>query len=150
MDEPALLDCIEWIALGYEIVQSIYAGWQFAASDTIAANALHGALLVGNRHAIAPRKGAWQPELASFSVELYCDEKLSQTGGGAFVLDSPLLALRHLVELNESDPHNPPRRAGEVVSTGRLTLAMPVSAGEIWTTRVRGIPLDEIALRFEA
>ena len=150
MDEPALLDCIDWIALGYEIVQSIYPGWQFAASDTIAANALHGALLVGNRHAIAPRKDAWQHELTSFSVELYCNEKLSQMGGGAFVLDSPLLALRHLVELLDNDAHNPPLHAGEVVSTGTLTLAMPVSAGETWTTRVRGIPLDEIVVRFEA
>jgi 2-oxo-3-hexenedioate decarboxylase len=70
--------------------------------------------------------------------------------GRAFVLGSPLLALRHLVGLLENDPHKPPLRAGEVVSTGTLTLAMPVSAGEIWTTRVRGIPLDEIALRFEA
>src|SRR5215472_14184786 len=58
MDKSALLDCIDWIALGYEIVQSIFPGWKFALSDTIAANALHGALLVGNRHAIAPRKGA--------------------------------------------------------------------------------------------
>jgi 2-keto-4-pentenoate hydratase len=150
MDEPALLDCIDWITLGYEVVQSIYPGWQFSASDTIAANALHGALLVGNRHAIAPRKNARQHELASFGVELYCNEKLSQTGGGAFVLESPLLALRHLVELLDNDPHNPPLRGGEVVSTGTLTLAMRVDAGEIWTTRVRGIPLDEIALRFEA
>ena len=150
MDESALLDCIDWIALGYEIVQSIYPGWQFAASDTIAANALHGALLVGNRHAIAPRREAWPRELASFGVELYCNEKLSQTGGGAFVLNSPLLALRHLVELLDNDLHNPPLHAGEVVSTGTLTLAMPVSAGETWTTKVRGIPLDDIAVRFEA
>ncbi len=150
MDEAALLDCIDWIALGYEIVQSIYPGWKFAASDTIAANALHGALLVGNRHAIAPRKGAWRHELASFGVELHCDQALSQTGGGAFVLGSPLLALLHLVELLADDPHNPPLRPGELISTGTLTLAMPVSAGETWTTRVSGIPLEDIALRFEA
>jgi 2-oxo-3-hexenedioate decarboxylase len=80
MNEPALLDCIDWIALGYEIVQSIYPGWQFAASDTIAANGLHGALLVGNRHEIAPRKEAWQRELASFNVELYCNEKAEPDG----------------------------------------------------------------------
>lgn len=150
MDEAALLDCIDWIALGYEVVQSIFPGWKFAASDTIAANALHGAVLVGNRHAIAPRKGAWRHELASFSVELYCDEKLSQTGGGALVLDSPLLALRHLVELLANDPHNPPLGEGELISTGTLTLAMPVRAGETWTTRVHGIPLEDITLRFEA
>jgi 2-oxo-3-hexenedioate decarboxylase len=65
------------------------------------------------------------------------------------VLDSPLLALRNLVELLASDTHNPPLRAGEIVSTGTLTLAMPVSAGESWTTKVSGIPLEEIALRFE-
>jgi 2-oxo-3-hexenedioate decarboxylase len=111
---------------------------------------LHGVLFVGNRHAIAPRKTAWQQELANFRVELYRDGKLSQTGGGAFVLDSPLLALRHLVELLANDPHNPPLRAGEIISTGTLTLAMPVSAGESWTTRVHGIPLEDIALRIEA
>lgn len=150
MDEADLLGCIDWIALGYEMVQSIFPGWKFAAFDTIAANALHGTLLVGKRHAIAPRKEAWRDELAGFSVELSCNEKLSQTGGGAFVLDSPLLALRHLVELLADDPHNPPLGAGEIISTGTLTLAMPVGEGETWTTTVRGIPLENITLRLEA
>ena len=66
------------------------------------------------------------------------------------MLDCPLLALRHLVELLADDPHNPPLRAGEIISTGTLTLAMPVSADETWTTTVRGIPLENIALRLEA
>jgi 2-oxo-3-hexenedioate decarboxylase len=149
MNEATLLDCIEWVALGYEIVQSIYLGWKFAAADTVAANGLHGAFLVGTRHAIAPRQAEWQHELASFEVELYCNGKLSQRGSGAAVLDSPLIALRHLVELLASDPHNSPLRAGEIISTGTLTLAMPVSAGESWTARVSGIPLEEITLQFE-
>jgi 2-oxo-3-hexenedioate decarboxylase len=150
MDDAALLDCVDWVALGYEIVQSIFPGWKFAAADTIAANALHGGLLVGKRHAIAPRKDAWHRELASFSIELFCDGKLSQTGGGALVLGSPLLALRHLVELLAKDPHNQPLRAGEIISTGTLTLAMPVSAGQTWTARARGIPLEDITVRFDA
>lgn len=150
MDESTLLDCIDWVALGYEIVQSIFPGWKFTAPDTIAANALHGALLIGHRHSISTRKKAWQHELATFRVELCCGGKLSQTGGGAFVLDSPLLALRHLVELLADDPHNPPLSAGEIISTGTLTLAMPISAGEIWTTNVHGIPLENIALGLEA
>jgi 2-oxo-3-hexenedioate decarboxylase len=150
MDEIDLLGCVDWIALGYEIVQSIFPGWKFSAFDTIAANALHGALLVGKRHAIAPRKKMWRSELAGFTVELSCNGERRQTGGGAFVLDSPLLALRHLVELLAADPHNPPLRAGEIVSTGTLTLAMPVNAGDTWTTTVRGIPLENITLRLEA
>lgn len=47
MDERALLDCIEWVAHGFEIVQSHYPGWRFTAADTVAAFGLHGALLLG-------------------------------------------------------------------------------------------------------
>jgi len=147
--EDALLDCIAWVAFGYEIVQSIFPGWRFTAADAVAAHCVHGALLIGARHPIAPRKAAWQHELARFTVELYCDGTLSQRGSGALVLDSPLLALRSLVELLANDPHNSALRAGEIVSTGTLTLAMPVSAGERWTAKVSGIPLEDIALRFE-
>ena len=149
MNEAGLLDCIEWVTLGYEIVQSIFPGWKFAAADTVAANGVHGALMIGPRHAIARRKTEWQRELATFGVELYCNDNLSQRGGGALVLDSPLLALRHLIELLANDLHNAPLRAGEVISTGTLTLAMPVSEGETWTTKVTGIPLEEITLCFE-
>jgi 2-keto-4-pentenoate hydratase len=149
MNEAALLDCIEWVTLGYEIVQSIFPGWKFAAADTVAANGVHGALVIGPRQVIARRKTEWQRELAAFGVELFCNGKLSQRGGGALVLDSPLLALRHLIELLANDSYNPPLRAGEVISTGTLTLAMPVSVGETWTTQVTGIPLEEISLCFE-
>jgi len=149
MSETALLDCTEWVAIGYEVVQSIFPSWKFAAPDAVAAHCVHGALLIGARHAIAPRKTAWQRELAGFMVELYCNGKLSQRGSGTLVLGSPLLALRSLIELLANDKHNPPLRAGEIISTGTLTLAMPVSAGESWTAKVSGIALEDIALRFE-
>jgi 2-oxo-3-hexenedioate decarboxylase len=54
MDETALSSCIAWIALGFEIVQSIYPGWKFSAADTVAANGVQGALLIGPRHPFAP------------------------------------------------------------------------------------------------
>jgi 2-oxo-3-hexenedioate decarboxylase len=149
MSETALLECIEWIAPGFEVVQSIFPNWKFAAADTVAANGVHGALLVGPRHAIASRKAAWPRELSTFTVELYCDGQLSQRGGGALVLDSPLQALRHLAELTENDPHNPPLSAGDIISTGTLTLAMPVAAGQRWTAKVSGIPLEDINIGFE-
>src|SRR5919108_1274930 len=34
MDERELLGAIEWIAHGFEIVQSIFPGWKFTAPDT--------------------------------------------------------------------------------------------------------------------
>jgi 2-oxo-3-hexenedioate decarboxylase len=146
MNENALLDCIEWVALGYEIVQSIYPDWKFAAGDTVAANGVHGAFLIGRRHDIGPRAAQWRDELATFNVELICNGELSQRGGGALVLGSPLLALRHLVQVLADDPNNPPLQVGEIISTGTLTLAMPVAAGQRWTTKVTGIPLEDITL----
>lgn len=148
MSDSALIDCIEWIALGYEIVQSIFPGWKFAAADTVAANGLHGALLIGARHAMAPRRMEWQRELSTFQVELYCDGKLMHQGNGALVLDSPLSALRHLIELLANDRDNPPLRAGEIISTGTLTMAASIKPGERWTTKVAGIALEDISIRF--
>jgi 2-keto-4-pentenoate hydratase len=149
MSETELLDCIEWASLGFEIVQSIYPGWKFMGADTVVANGVHGALLLGRRHAIAPRRPHWRNGLTTFSIELYCDGELSQSGGGALVLGSPLRALRHLVQLLADDPNNPPLQEGEIISTGTLTLAMPVVAGQRWTTEVSGIPLGDISLDFE-
>jgi 2-keto-4-pentenoate hydratase len=148
MDEAALSACIGWIALGYEIVQSIFPGWKFAASDTIAANGVHGALLLGPRHAYSPRAAEWQRMLTTFEIDLSCNGELVDRGHATNVLDGPLSALRHLVGLLASDPVNPPLAAGEVVSTGTLTKAMPVSPGETWTATPRGIALDAIQLGF--
>ena len=64
------------------------------------------------------------------------------------MLGGPLSALRHLVQLLANDPVNPPLGAGEIVSTGTLTRAMPVTPGETWTARADGIALEEICLRF--
>jgi len=148
MDEAALLSCIAWVALGFEIVQSIFPGWKFSAADTIAANGVHGALLIGPRHPFAPRATEWQPTLSGFEIDLSCNDRLVDRGRAENVLGGPLSALRHLVGLLASDPVNPPLAAGEIVSTGTLTKAMPVVAGEVWTAAPTGIALDAIRLHF--
>jgi len=148
MDEAVLLGCIDWIAHGFEIVQSIYPHWKFTAADSIAANGLHGAPLIGPRRAAKPRADEWLQELSAFDIELHRSGVLVDAGRAANVLDGPLSALRHLVGLLAHDPDNPPLQAGEIVTTGTLTRAIPVMPGESWQTRLRGIALDGIALRF--
>ena len=148
MDETALSSCIAWVALGFEIVQSIFPGWKFAASDTIAANGVHGALLIGPRHPFAPHAAEWRQTLGAFTIELSCDGRLVDRGEAENVLGGPLSALRHLAGLLASDPVNPPLAAGEIVSTGTLTKAMPIAPGETWTAAPKGIRLDPIRLRF--
>ena len=64
------------------------------------------------------------------------------------VLGGPVSALRHLVDLLARDQVNPPLAAGEIVTTGTLTRALPVSGGETWTTELTGVALNGICVRF--
>jgi 2-keto-4-pentenoate hydratase len=149
MDDAALLSCIAWVAHGFEIVQSIFPGWKFSLPDCTAANAMHGALLIGPRHDIGTNAMEWLRALPQFEVELYCDGKLMDRGRGSNVLEGPLSAVRYIVELLARDPDNPPLAGGEIVSTGTLTRALPVKACETWTTKLTGIDLEGASLRFE-
>ena len=148
MDDATLLSCIAWVAHGFEIVQSIFPNWKFSAADSVVADAMHGALLIGPHHDIGSRAGEWLRTLASFNIELYCDEQLMDRGHASNVLEGPLSAMRHLVEMLAHDPDNLPLAAGEIVSTGTLTRALPVKAGETWTTKLKDIALEGISLRF--
>jgi 2-oxo-3-hexenedioate decarboxylase len=149
MDEASLLDCIEWVAHGFEMVQSVYPGWRFAATDSVAGLGMHGALLIGPRRAIAdaPADG-WLSALSNFTITLTRDGAAVDEGGGANVLGGPLTALRHLVMLLTRDSHNPPLAAGEIVTTGTLTRAFDVSPGEAWATRIGGLPVEGLAVQF--
>jgi 2-keto-4-pentenoate hydratase len=149
MDDTALLDCVDWVAHGYEIVQSIYPDWKFSAPDTVIAEAMHGALLIGPRHEVGANANGWLRTLTSFEIELLCDGKLMDKGHALNVLEGPVSTLRYLIGLLARDPDNPPLAAGEIVSTGTLTRALPVKPGETWTTKLKGIALEDASLRFE-
>jgi 2-oxo-3-hexenedioate decarboxylase len=148
MDETMLLSCVDWVAHGFELVQSIFPQWQFSVADTVAANGLHGALLIGPRHSIGSDIAYWRRALSAFEIDLLCAGDLMDRGHSENVLGGPLSALRHLVGLLEEDEANPPLAAGEIVTTGTLTRAMPVKPGEAWTTKLNGIALDNIRLQF--
>jgi 2-oxo-3-hexenedioate decarboxylase len=148
MDEAALHDCVGWVAHGFEVVQSIFPDWRFTAADTVAANGLHGGLLIGPRHSVDADKERWRRALAAFEITLHRNGIEVDRGHASNVLGGPLTALRHLVELLARDPDSPPLAAGEFVSTGTLTRAWPVKPGETWTTQLSGIAADGLALRF--
>jgi 2-oxo-3-hexenedioate decarboxylase len=148
MDEHALIRCIDWLAHGFEIVQSIFPNWSFQAADTVAGYGLHGRLFVGPRHSAASRRNEWASELSRFEIDLFRNGAHVDHGAAANVLDGPLFALRHLAETLAQDPESPPLAAGEIVTTGTLTRAFPVAAGEEWSTKVTGIPLEDARIRF--
>ncbi len=149
MDPAALFGCIGWVAHGCEIVQSVFPGWRFKPSDTVAGFGLHGAYRIGPRVPVSAMPAAdWIAALARFEIELAKDGAAIDRGSGANVLDSPLMALAHLVALLDGDPDNPPLASGEIVTTGTVTRAFPVAPGESWSTRVIGLPLPGLTLQF--
>jgi 2-oxo-3-hexenedioate decarboxylase len=142
MDEAALFGCIDWVAQGFEIVQSVFPGWKFSPADTVIANGLHGALLLAPCHAAGFGSAAdWVSKLACFEIDLLRDGAVVDRGHAANVLDGPLSALRHLVGLLARDPVNLPLAPGDIVTTGTLTRALPISPGESWGTALHGIEL---------
>ena len=149
MDEAALIGCIEWVSHGYEIVHSIFPGWRFSAVDVIAGAGVHAALLLGPPQRIEPKDAAdWSERLAQFEIELFRDGALLERGKAANVLDGPVLALRHLVELLADDTSNPPLAAGEIITTGSVTRAYPMAPGERWSTQVHGLPVPGLDVTF--
>jgi 2-oxo-3-hexenedioate decarboxylase len=149
MDDRAILDCVEWVAHGFEIVQSIYPGWRFKVPDTVAGCGMHGALRIGEPLAVtAKNRETLFADLKSFMVTVSRGDGVIETGRGTNVLDGPLSALRHLAGVLATDPLNPPLAAGEIVTTGTLTGAYPVKPGEVWSTSISGIPLRGLSIRF--
>jgi len=132
-----LFDCIEWVAHGFEIVDTHFAGWRFAAADTVADFALHGRLFVGPRVPVARfDRARVAAELAATEVVLMCDGRDVETGRADIVLDGPLHALRLWVHAMAAQPQRWPIAAGDIVTTGTITDAAPLRPGERWQTRL--------------
>ena len=145
-----LLACIEWIAPGFEIVQSHMPDWKFTAADTVADSGLHARLLVGRRIAVdkLPREAqAFDAQLAADRITLFRGDAQVDAGVGANVLDGPLHALAHFLAELRNFPGAPDLQPGDVVTTGTWTDAWPVQRGETWRADF-GAPLEPITVRF--
>jgi len=142
---------LEWMAPGFEIVQSHMPNWQFEAADTVADGGLHAHLIVGEKTFVASvAKSAQELHalLAKATATLYRDESLVEVGQGANVLDSPLLALEHFLKELRRCPGSTDIQPGDVVTTGTWTDAYPVVAGASWRSRF-SLPAASLAVHFE-
>jgi 2-keto-4-pentenoate hydratase len=147
MSLAEIAEAVGWIAHGFEIVQSIFPGWRFKAADCIADGGLHGAYFQGPPYPIGKSdRAGLAGALAGLTITLYRNDEAIDEGVGANVLDGPIQALAHLVDVLGRDPRNPPLRAGEIVTTGTLTRAFPVTRGERWSTRIEGIEMARMAI----
>ena len=153
MTDAELLGSLDWIAHGFEVVASVFPDWKFTAADTTAAFALHALLLVGPKiyvqEAAERSSERLLQQLTDFKIELRQNGKTVDEGIGSNVLGNPVKALRHLVELLEKDDYNSALEVGEAVTTGTLTRALDIHDGDAWSTKISGIELHGLEVRFK-
>lgn len=146
-DEDELLSTIDWIAHGFEIVQTHFLDWKFGLPDTVADFGLHGALMVGPPQPVE-RFDDLARKLRTFTIELARNGSNAARGAGSNVLDGPLPAALFLLRVLRDQKLFDPVAAGEIVTTGTLTPALPISPGETWTTSLAGIDVPGVTVQF--
>jgi 2-oxo-3-hexenedioate decarboxylase len=151
-DDPAVaLAHVEWIALGFEIIDCLYPDWKFQPADFVAAYGLHAALMVGERRVVtADTIGTLVDALPRFTVRLAKNGEAVDEGSGKNSLKSPALCLGELAAAAARGPHATPLAAGEIISTGTLTTAQPIAAGETWSAEVDGIDLPPLIVDLDS
>lgn len=149
-DPAVALPAVEAVAAGFEVVFCPYPDWTFTAPDAVAAFGLHGALVVGPWVTLDDmHRSELLERLSSFEASLRCDGVEVDRGVGTNVLGSPALALAELASvLSACDP---PERLvdGEVITTGTVTAARPVSSGETWTCDYGTLGVEPIRLSLD-
>jgi 2-oxo-3-hexenedioate decarboxylase len=152
MTTSELAACCEWVAHGFEIVHTHFAGWRFTAADSFADFALHGRLFVGRRVPMDAflSRGDVHEQLAALRVTLVCDGRDVEEGRADIVLDGPLNALRLWVDAMATQPQAWPIAAGDIVTTGTITDAAPLAPGACWQTRLSDPRFAPMTLRTTA
>ncbi len=146
-DPAAALDAVEWIALGFEIIDCPYPDWTFQPADFVAAFGLHAALVVGEPKPIDPWSvKALIDQLAQFTLQLSRNGEVVEKGAGKNSLRSPALCLGELAGAISRRMPDEPLSAGELVSSGTLTESKLIAAGESWTATIEGLDLPALSL----
>jgi 2-oxo-3-hexenedioate decarboxylase len=147
-DPAAALAAVDWLALGFEIIDCVFPDWKFTPADFVAAFGLHAALIVGEPVPVRPEMiPGLVDHLATFTVKLLKDQQLVDEGSGKNSLRSPALCLGELASAISRQAMGEPLAAGELVSSGTLTDSHPIAPGETWTAVVEGLELPALTLR---
>jgi len=146
-DADALLDCIDWMAHGVEVVQSHFPEWKFTAADAVASGSLHAALLLAAPLSLEGRRAGLEQALEAVSVDLLRDDTLVESGSARLVLGNPLHAVRHLIQVLQAQGA-PAIAPGELITTGTMTMAYPIAPGQRWRTRIAGLDLEGLEMVF--
>ena len=148
-DAAAVLAAVEWIALGFEIIDCVYPDWKFAPVDFVAAYGLHAALVVGSPiHISADQIPLVADQMAAFTVTLEKDGLPVAEGSGKNSLKSPALCLAELSSATAKA--GAALGPGSIVSSGTLTEAQMISVGATYSAVVKGLGVPPLSVRIVA
>ena len=147
LDAAAALNHVDWIAIGFEIIDCPYPDWKFQPSDLVASYGLHAALAVGERVPVrAEEVGSLMEELPRFKVRVSKNGELVEEGSGKNSLGSPAACLAELGTAALRRFPNEPLHSGELISSGTLTAGHLAGGGEDWSVEVSGLALPPLRL----
>jgi len=147
-DAAGALGSVDWLAVGFEIIDCPFLEWKFQPSDFVASFGLHAALVVGERLQVRPDLIAeLVDELPRLKVRVSKSGEFVEEGSGRNSLKSPALCLAELGAAIAKRFAAQPLSGGEIVSSGTLTAGHPTAAGDVWTVAVEGLPLPSLILR---
>lgn len=147
LDAVAALTAVDWLAIGFEIIDCPYPEWRFQPADFVASFGFHAALVIGER---VPVQAEMIPklveELTKFKVKMLKDGEFVEEGSGRNALRNPALCLAELGAAIAKRFPDEPLRGGEIVSAGTLTAGHLTGAGDRWRVEVEGLDLPWLSL----
>jgi 2-oxo-3-hexenedioate decarboxylase len=146
-----LVASLDWVAAGFETVQSHRPDWKFVAGQAVADAGLHAKLLIGRKLPVGELALSvieLDRSLAAARVSLSRDGNRVEEGTGANVLDGPVRALLYFLAELRACPGAPDVVAGDVVTTGTRTEAWPGKAGQTGSSRFDSV-LPDLNVAFD-
>jgi 2-keto-4-pentenoate hydratase len=149
-DASAALAAVEWVAMGFEIIDCPFPDWQFQPADFVASFGLHAALVIGERVEVGRDNIATLIEdLGRFKVRMSKNGEFIEEGSGKNSLKSPALCLAELSMAIAKRFPSAPLGAREIVSSGTLTAGHFLEKNDVWKADLDGISLPSLTLRLE-
>jgi 2-keto-4-pentenoate hydratase len=146
-DAATALASVDWLAIGFEIIDCPFPEWKFEASDFVADFGFHAALVIGERmHIQRDLIPGLVTALPQLKVRMLKGQEFVEEGSGKNSLKSPALCLGELGTAIARRFPNEPLSAGEIVSSGTLTGGHSTEWGDVWTVEVEGLPLPPLTL----
>jgi 2-keto-4-pentenoate hydratase len=149
LDAAEILQSVEWLAVGFEVIDCPFPEWQFKPADFVAAYGLHQALAVGEPLVVEGSMiSALVDSLARFKVRVSRNGEFVEEGSGKNSFRNPARCLAELGGAVLRQPKTEPLSAGDLISSGTLTAGHPMACGETWMVEVDGLAVPDLTIRF--